>query len=153
MIINRAEKIDLPTILSLQRVAFEEVAQLLHNYDIPPLKETLIQIEEELSKGIILKCTSGNNQIVGSIRGRYLPDTTTCYVGRLIVDPLFQNRGIGTSLLAELEKYFPSAAKFLLYTGEITPNTAHLYTKVGYQTIHRKEMGGVMMLIMEKIIE
>ena len=153
MIINRAEKIDLPTILTLQRVAFEEVAELLHNYDIPPLKETLTQIEEEFSKGIILKCTSDNHQIVGSIRGCYLPDTTTCYVGRLIVDPLFQNRGIGTSVLAEIEKFFPSATKFLLYTGEITPNTAHLYTKVGYQTIHRKEMGGVMMLIMEKSID
>lgn len=150
MIIHRADENDLPTILSLQRTAFEEVAELLHNYDIPPLKETLIQMEKELRKGIILKCITEQNQIVGSIRGCYLPDTTICYVGRLVVDPLFQNKGIGSSLLAEIEKYFPTASKFLLYTGEITPNTVHLYSKVGYETIERKEMGGVMMLIMEK---
>ena len=31
----------------------------------------------------------------------------------------------------EIEKYFPACCKLVLFTGEETPNTLHLYEKVG----------------------
>jgi len=38
----------------------------------------------------------------------------------------------------------------LLTTGEETPNTLHLYTKVGYHVVYKKEIDGIFLIHMEK---
>ena len=98
---------------------------------------------------VILKYISSDNQIVGSIRGNIYNDHI-CHIGKLIVHPDFQNRGIGKALMYEIEKYFPSCLKFTLFTGEEMPNTLHLYTKVGYHVIYKKEIDGNNFIHMEK---
>lgn len=42
-------------ILDLQYLAYQSEAKLFNNPDIPPLKQTLADIENEYQKGIILK--------------------------------------------------------------------------------------------------
>ncbi|WP_354003109.1 GNAT family N-acetyltransferase [Coprobacter tertius] len=44
-------------------------------------------------------------------------------IGKLIVHTDYQNKGIGKALMIEIEKKFSSCSKYLLFTGEITPNT------------------------------
>lgn len=121
----------------------------MDNYDIPPLKQTLEEIRDEYCKGVILKYISESGRIIGSVRG-CLDDMNICHVGKLIVHPDFQNQGIGKALMYEIERYFPSCSKFVLFTGEETANTLHLYLKVGYKLIDRKVMDGLVMLFMEK---
>ena len=147
--IQQAEENDLTAILALQKESFSMVAKQMNKFSLPPLLQTIEDIYNEYRKGIILKYTSDSGRIIGSIRG-YIDENGTCHIGKLIVHPDFQNKGIGKKLMYEIEEYFPSCCKLSLFTGEETPNTLHLYSKVGYHTIQKKDMDGINMIIMEK---
>lgn len=71
MEISKAEKEDLPQILSLQYLAYQSEAELFKSKDIPPLKQTLNELEEEFDRGLILKLTSDDNKIIGSVRAKF----------------------------------------------------------------------------------
>ena len=75
MNIKEAEKNDLQKILDLQYLAYQSEAKLFNNPDIPPLKQTLAEIENEFQKGVILKAVDENNTIIGSVRAYYDNDT------------------------------------------------------------------------------
>jgi GNAT superfamily N-acetyltransferase len=56
----------------------------------------------------------------------------TCHIGRLIVHPDWQNRGIGTRLMIEVEKIYPEVSLFELFTGSQSVKNLYLYRKLGY---------------------
>lgn len=147
--IKQADITDLEEILSLQQMAFMEVAKLMNNYDIPPLLQTIQDARNDFEQCVILKYISSDNQIIGSVRGNIYNDNN-CHIGKLIVHPDFQNQGIGKALMYEVEKYFPTCQKFTLFTGAETPNTLFLYKKVGYQVMYMKEIDGLHLIYMEK---
>lgn len=147
--IKKAEANDLEAILALQKESFARVAKQMNKFDIPPLLQTLKDIVNEYQQCIILKYVSDKGQIIGSVRG-YADENNTCHIGKLVVHPDFQNMGIGKKLMYEIEKFFPNSHKFSLFTGEDTPNTLHLYEKIGYTPVCKKSMDGVNMIIMEK---
>jgi len=147
--ISRAVREDLPAILSLQKRAFTEVAKAIGKFELPALRQTETEIAEEYEHGVILKCVTADGRIAGSVRGR-LDGENICRVGKLIVDPEYQKLGIGRALIAEIEKYFSSCAAFALFTSEETPHTGRLYAGIGYRVVGRKDMGGTVMLLMEK---
>ena len=71
------------------------------------------QIIHEFNNGVFLKAVI-DGQLVGSIRAR--DDGDTCYIEKLIVNPAFQNRGIGSLLLQEMENRFFHTQRYeLLY--------------------------------------
>ncbi|MBK5721705.1 GNAT family N-acetyltransferase [Dysgonomonas sp. Marseille-P4677] len=146
--ISVASTKDLETILYIQKKAFAEVAKLMNKYDLPPLLQTIEELQDEAENNTILKCFF-EEKIVGSVRG-FLDDENICHVGKLIVDPDFQNKGIGKALMYEIERHFAFCKKFVLFTGDETPNTLHLYRKVGYHIIGKQYMGNINMLLMEK---
>ena len=146
--IMQAEENDLVNILSLQKKSFMVVAERMNKFDLPPLLQNQDEICDEYQTGIILKYVSDDGQIVGSVRG-CMDENRVCHIGKLIVHPDFQNKGIGRELMTEIERLFPHCHKFSLFTGEETPNTLHLYSKVGYNIVCRKEMEGISMIIME----
>lgn len=148
-IVKRAEIIDLPEILALQKKAFAEIARLMNRYDLPPLLQPIEELQAEYQYNIILKYLLEDNKIVGSVRG-FLDDNNICHIGKLVVDPDFQNQGIGKTLMNEIERHFLSCDKFVLFTGDETPNTVYLYKKIGYQIIEKQDMGGLNMFLMEK---
>ena len=148
--IMQAEENDLVNILSLQKKSFMVVAERMNKFDLPPLLQNQDEICDEYQTGIILKYVSDDGQIVGSVRGR-MDENRVCHIGKLIVHPDFQNKGIGRELMTEIERLFPHCHTFSLFTGEETPNTLHLYSKVGYNIVCRKEMEGISMIIMEKV--
>ena len=129
MKISKAKYNDLETILELQYIAYESEAIRYNDFSIPPLKQTLNQLIEEAENSIILKATDNKN-IIGSVRGKL--DSVICKVGRLIVHPDFQHRGIGSQLLIEIEHYFSRVKTFELFTGSDSENNIRLYKKFGY---------------------
>lgn len=147
--IKQIENKDLEVVLSLQKIVFMEVAKQINKYDIPPLLQTMQDIQNDFEICTILKYISDSNQIIGSIRG-CLDNENICHVGKLIVHPDFQNRGIGKALMCEIEKYFPTCYKFSLFTGEETPNTLCLYSKIGYRVVCKKKKDGMNFIYMEK---
>ncbi|HEY4675147.1 MAG TPA: GNAT family N-acetyltransferase [Candidatus Bathyarchaeia archaeon] len=130
MVIKRATIADAEEVLSLQKLAYQSEAEIYNSFDIPPLTQTLQEIKDEFSSKTVLK-TVFNEKIIGSVRA-FLKDGT-CYIGRLIVHPNFQNQGIGTKLTNEIERIFSNAKRFELFTGYRSAKNLHLYQKLGYK--------------------
>jgi len=124
--IIKAETDDLPEILSLQKLAYQSEARLVNDFSIPPLTQTHEGIRADYDNGIILKAIDEGGKIIGSVRGRFSDDTL--YIGRLIVDPRFQNRGIGTALLSGIEALYPDA-RYELFTSDKSGKNLSLYQK------------------------
>ncbi|MFR1319968.1 MAG: GNAT family N-acetyltransferase, partial [Akkermansia sp.] len=115
----------------------------------PPLEQTIEQLLEEEQNSVFFKYTE-NGHIIGSVRGS-LDASGTCHVGRLIVAPYCRNRGIGRQLMEALEEYFRGkASRYLLFTSEETPETLHLYGKLGYEKLYTRNTGSTVMAFLEK---
>jgi ribosomal protein S18 acetylase RimI-like enzyme len=91
-------------------------------------------MEADLREQVVLKATA-EGRIVGSVRGRVADGT--CYVGRLIVHPDVQNRGLGTQLLRALHEACPDVEGFELFTGHLSAAALHIYRKLGYRVFRR----------------
>lgn len=148
---NSIQKIrisDLADILELQKKTFRSITILLNITEIQPMTQTYDELLQEFNGGIILKYVQ-DYEIIGSVRA-YIDNENVCHVGKLIAHPNYQNKGIGKALMIEIEKKFTTCSKYLLFTGEITPNTLYLYTKLGYKEISRT-CDSACMIIMEKL--
>ncbi len=137
MKIMKAQYDDLQSILELQFLAYQSEAELLNNYEIPPLKQTLSEIRNEYAKGVILKAVDSSGRIIGSVRA--YQDCDTVHIGKLIVHPEHQKKGIGTALLHEIETVCPSA-RYELFTSDKSQNNLRLYEKSGYERFKEQEM-------------
>ena len=110
---------------------------------------SLLDIKEEFKDHVFLK-VSDKGRIIGSVRG-YEKDGT-CYVGKLIVDPNFQNRGIGSQMMREIEKRFKNAKRFELFTGDRSEKNLHLYEKFRYRPFKEKQITDkVRLVFLEKV--
>ena len=148
MDIVRADNTDLREILELQYLAYQSEAALFGSKDIPPLKETLSELEEEFDKGIILKMVDDNGKIIGSVRSKY--DEKTVYVGKLMVHPDQQKKGYGKKLLREIEGYYPNK-RFELFTSTRSIDNIRLYEKMGYKKFKEEKVTDELVFVyMEK---
>jgi len=150
MKINKAETKDAVEILKLQKLAYQSEAKLYNNFDIPPLKQTIDEIKKQFESHLFLKAVC-EGRIIGTVRA--YEDNGICYVGRLAVHPDYQNKGIGTALMNEIERGFESK-RFELFVGTKSSKNIHLYKKLGY-TIYktdRYECGDIEIFYMEKVI-
>lgn len=130
MKILKASESDLRDILALQYAAFHSEAVILNNFDIEPLKQTLDELQAEFAKKIFLKAVDDTGTIVGSVR--YFLEGDTVHIGKLIVDPAVQGRGIGTSLLHEVEKLCPNK-RYEFFTRSNNYRNISLYERAGYK--------------------
>lgn len=137
MIIKKAEKKDLQKILDLQYLAYQSEAKLFGNVDIPPLKQTLSDVENEYSRGIILKALDENDVIIGSVRA--YSENGNVYIGKLMVHPEKQQQGIGTKLLLEIEKIYPEQ-RYELFTSTKSKKNIVLYERLGYRIFDEKQI-------------
>ncbi len=128
--IERATVADAEEVLSLQKLAYKSEAEIYNDFTIPPLLQSLEEIKRDFENQIVLKAT-----IDGKIRGsvRAFAKGETCYIGRLIVHPDFQNRRIGTKLMDKIEEIFKEAKRFELFTGHKSEKNLYLYQKLGYK--------------------
>ena len=145
----RAEKEDLKEILDLQYLAYQSEAALFGNKDIPPLKETLPELEEEFKNGIVLKMVSEDGKIIGSVRS-YAKDKTA-YIGKLMVHPDFRGKGYGSKLLREIERYYVDT-RYELFTSTRSVDNIRLYEKLGYKIFDEKKITDELVFVyMEKM--
>ena len=151
MTIQKAELTDLQEILDLQYLAYQSEAKLLNNPNIPPLRQTLEEVVREFHDGIILKATDADNAIIGSVRS--YAENGTLYIGKLIVRPDLQGQGIGTKLLAAIERLFPHK-RYELYTSSKSVRNIRLYERQGYAIFAKRSISPDLKLVyMEKLCE
>lgn len=147
--IEKASSENAEEILKLQKIAYISEAELIDDFTIPPLQQTIDEIVSEFDDQIFLKVET-DNKIIGSVRV-YLEDKTS-FIGKLIVHPNFQNKGIGTKLLHEAEKLFPNAKRFELFTGQKSLKNIFIYEKHGYNQFREIEISDKLTLVfLEKL--
>ncbi|KQT91078.1 transposase [Marmoricola sp. Leaf446] len=123
---------DAGELFTLQRACW--VQEQLANPDtrIPALHEDLDDVLAWLGEWTTLVARSGG-RLVAAVRGR-LVDGSTWDVGRLMVAPDLQGRGLGRALLAAIEAAAPAEAKDLvLFTGAGSARNLAMYRKAGYR--------------------
>jgi RimJ/RimL family protein N-acetyltransferase len=146
--ILRADVSDAAAILELQKLAYQSEAILYDDWSIPPLTQTLPEIEREFTEKTFLKVVD-SGRLIGSVRASI--HDYTCEIGRLIVHPGFQHQGIGTQLLLAIEAEFPLARRFELFTGSRSEGNIRLYERVGYILFHTERVSPKIELVfMEK---
>ncbi|HET7580502.1 MAG TPA: GNAT family N-acetyltransferase [Bacillales bacterium] len=127
--IERARLGDAGEILALQKLAYMSEAEIYDDYTIMPLNEELSTVKKSFEKNIVLKYVE-DGKIVGSVRA-YEKDGE-CHINKLMVHPEFQNKGIGTHLMHEIEKLF-NPVVYKLFTGSKSTKNIALYEKLGYK--------------------
>jgi len=146
--IKKANIEDAEEILTLQKLAYKSEAKLHGDFQIPPLIETINELRDKFKTHVFLKVIA-NGKIIASVR--VLLRDNTCHIGRLMVHPDFQNRGIATKLLIEIESMF-SCSRLELFTGEKSVKAIHLYEKLGYKRFKaEKPAGNVTLVFLEKM--
>ena len=148
MNIQPARQQDLPEILAVQRAAFETEAQLVNDWNIPPLTQTLDELTNDWRKGIMLKAVNEDGIIVGTVRGHNAPDGF--YIGRLAVLPQWQGRGMGTALLEAIID-IAEACRLVLFTSTKSERNLRLYEKFGFTHFKKSTTAtGVPLIWLEK---
>ena len=149
MIIEQAEIEDAKAILDLQHLAYQSEAKIYNDYGIAPLTQDLAGIRADFERRLFLK-TAIEGRIIGSVRAHLVQGT--CFIGRLIVHPDFQNRGIGACLMRAVEARFPEAGRFELFTGHRSERNLYLYRKLGYRVFSEEKVSsGLTLKYLEKL--
>nr|MDO8080055.1 GNAT family N-acetyltransferase [Candidatus Freyarchaeota archaeon] len=144
MKIERAVIEDMPEILELQKLAYQSEAEIYNDFTIAPLTQTLEEIKNDFANQLFLKAVT-NDKIVGSVRAYKKGDS--CFIGRLIVHPDFQNQGIGTKLMNEMETIFEGCKRFELFTGHRSKRNLYLYQKLGYKKFKTEKISENLKLV------
>lgn len=151
MEIERATVLDAEEILALQKLAYRSEAEIYNDFNIPPLVQTLESIQKDFEDQFFLKVMM-DGRIIGSVRA-FIKEGT-CYIGRLIVHPGFQNQGIGTKLMVEVERIFNHSKRFELFTGDKSERNICLYQKLGYKILKKTKITDQTMIVyLEKKVE
>ncbi|MBN1603023.1 MAG: NADH-quinone oxidoreductase subunit NuoB [Chitinispirillaceae bacterium] len=133
--ITQAEISDAAEILYVQHLAFQSEAEIYNDFSLSPLRQTMDEIKEDFNNRTFFKAVM-NYTIVGIARSRMEGDI--CHIGRLAVNPVYQNLGIGKKLLQAVENHFDTAESFQVYTSHQSKRNIYLFEHQGY-TWFKKE--------------
>ena len=124
---------DAGEVLTIQRAAFVSEAAIYGSVDMPPLTQTLTELEAEL------RSESGfgariDGRLVGAIR--FVERDDMLLIGRIAIAPDMQGEGIGRMLLAAAEES-SGASVAELFTGSLSEANLRLYAACGYEEHER----------------
>jgi tRNA (guanine37-N1)-methyltransferase len=100
---------------------------------IPALEESFEDAVRDIEEWTTFVAVAGG-RIVGSARGKLVGDGTVWDVGRIMVAPDLQGRGLGRHLLELIEQAAPAeATSYELWTGAGSVDNLRMYKKAGYR--------------------
>ena len=144
---------DAGELLTLQRAAYVTEAQSHADPGLPPLRQTLAELREELaSPDVVALGIRDRGRLVATVRVHHdgaEPDVAE--LARLAVAPDRQGEGMGTRLLLEAERHArPGVSAIVLITGEHSRENLRLYVRHGYLETHRTPAGNHEVVHMRK---
>jgi ech hydrogenase subunit C len=146
MVLGRATALDAEEILALQKIVYQNEAEMYDDWTLTPLKQTLAEMRTDFESKVFIKAVV-NGKIVGSIRGYMVEGAdaegrprATGHITRLIVHPYYWQRGIGARLVREIEGCFPQARRFETFMGQKSRHTMEPYQKLGYVPIRQEKV-------------
>jgi GNAT superfamily N-acetyltransferase len=132
--ISKATADDVAAILTVQYQAYRQEAALYGEVTLPPQVETVDDFKTVLESHIVLRAIM-DGIIIGSVRG--CEEGGTCCIGRLVVTPDHQGKGLGGALLAAIEQEFAHVRRFELFTGHKSLKNLGFYKRRGYTEFKR----------------
>lgn len=137
----RLGEADAGELLTLQRAAFVTEAQAHDDAYLPSLRQTLHELVAELRDPACFAWgTRRSGRLIASVRVLVLGGVAE--VGRLVVAPDQQRRGLGRLLMVAAEERLPPEVTTLrLFTGEHSTGPLALYTSLGYHEVRRTPAG------------
>lgn len=124
---------DAGEVLTVQRAAFVSEAAIYGSVDMPPLTQTLAELEAELrsESGFVARM---DGRLVGAIR--FVERDGMLLIGRIAIAPDMQGEGIGRMLLQAAEDA-STADVAELFTGSLSEANLRLYEACGYEEHER----------------
>jgi tRNA (guanine37-N1)-methyltransferase len=127
---------DAGELLTLQRACWLQEALANDSLtDIPAIHESLEDVQAWMATWSTWVVRS-EDRLVGAVRGRLeqSPAGPVWDVGRLMVAPDLQGRGLGRRLLEHIEAVAaPEATAYVLFTGARSTDNIRMYKKAGYR--------------------
>jgi ribosomal protein S18 acetylase RimI-like enzyme len=147
--ISRMQASDAGEILTIQRAAFVSEALIYGDPDMPPLVQTLEELQAEIEDGDGWVARVGP-RLVGALRCRETDELLL--IGRIAIAPDMQGSGIGRALLESAEQH-SGAPEAELFTGSLSEANLRLYERCGYRITERVDNGdGTQQVFMRKRI-
>src|SRR6478609_4368927 len=137
VVLSPIQVADAGEVLTIQRAAFVSEALIYGSADMPPLVQTLDELEAELedADGWVARIGS---RIVGAIRTREADGVLL--IGRIAIAPDVQGSGVGGMLLAMAEEH-SGATEAELFTGSLSEANIRLYERYGYEKSEHIDQG------------
>ncbi len=131
-LIEPARPADAGELLTLQRACWLEEALANDSLtEIPALGESLDDVREWLTTWTAF-VVRVEGRLVGAVRGRMEGDAWD--IGRVMVAPDVQRRGLGRLLLEHIQAVAPPAAtSFVLFTGHRSDDNIRRYERAGFR--------------------
>jgi predicted N-acetyltransferase YhbS len=131
---------DAGEVMTLQRAAFVQEAQIYGSVDMPALSQTLEAVVAELAGNDGCVAHIGA-RMVGAVRARR--DGTLLLIGRIAIAPDVQGEGVGSQLLAAVEERGrqQGCTEAELFTGSLSEANLRLYAREGYAETQRVPSG------------
>jgi GNAT superfamily N-acetyltransferase len=131
---------DAGEVMTLQRAAFVQEAQIYGSVDMPALSQTLDAVTAELTGNDGCVAHIGP-RMVGAVRARH--DGELLLIGRIAIAPDVQGEGVGSQLLAAVEQRGRElgCTEAELFTGSLSEANLRLYEREGYVESERVPTG------------
>jgi tRNA (guanine37-N1)-methyltransferase len=131
--IRLATRADAGELFTLTRACWLQELWANPGVVIPALEESFEAAVRGVDEWTTYVAVAGG-RIVGSTRGRLAGDGTVWDVGRVMVAPDLQGRGLGRYLLELAEDAAPDeATSYELWTGALSVDNIRMYKKAGYR--------------------
>lgn len=125
---------DAGELYTLQRACWLQELEANPGVEIPALRESLDDVRRGLGEWTVMVArepTSG--RLVGAVRGRVDPHGEWD-IGRVMVAPDLQGRGLGRALLELVEALAPAGVTtYVLFTGAGSTDNLRMYKKAGFR--------------------
>ncbi len=134
--VRPAQPADAAELAVLQRACWVSEAVANSTLDLPALTEDAAEVRRGLDEWHTWVVRSGG-RLVGSVRARTSADVHGQWeIGRLMVAPDLQGRGLGHALLAYAEAAAPSGTRRLwINTGTLSKANLRRYRRAGYRPV------------------
>jgi tRNA (guanine37-N1)-methyltransferase len=132
--IRPAVRADAGELFTLQRACWLQELWANPGAEIPALEESLADVERGITEWTTWVARAGG-RLVGAVRGRVEGAEGTVWdVGRVMVAPDLQGRGLGRHLLAVSEDAAPAeVTSYALFTGAGSVDNIRMYKRAGYR--------------------
>jgi tRNA (guanine37-N1)-methyltransferase len=143
--IRPAVAADAGELLVLQLACWVQVQQDNPDAHVAALHESLADVRAWLGTHTVLVARSAG-RLVGAVRGT-MRDEDVWDIGRLMVAPDLEGRGLGRELLGRMEALAPPAATaYWLFTGARSERNLRMYKKAGYRVLGPYDEPGAVIL-------